>query len=345
MDNLEPTIEDEVNDISMGRPHVVLLGAGASRAAFPNGDKNGKVLPLMDDLIEILHLDKALKKAGIDYEGKNFEEIYSNLCSDEKMKSILTEVEGIIFDYFAALELPDEPTLYDYIALSLRDKDLVATFNWDPLLYLAFERCQGLMSLPKIAFLHGNVAIAPCLKCRVKMKVGHRCPNCDDVIKPSKLLFPIKQKNYSQDDFIKSEWEGLKKYLENAYLFTIFGYSAPESDVEAIEILKGAWGDVSDRSFEQVEIIHRPGANPDEVSKIWSNFIHSHHYDTEEDFFSSWMARHPRRSCEALWNTTMEVKFLLDNNPPRDVSLGQLKQWYIPLHLVEENKNNESKDN
>jgi len=26
----------------MGRPHVVLLGAGASRAAFPRGERNGK---------------------------------------------------------------------------------------------------------------------------------------------------------------------------------------------------------------------------------------------------------------------------------------------------------------
>jgi len=26
----------------MERPHVVILGAGASYAAFPNGDKNGK---------------------------------------------------------------------------------------------------------------------------------------------------------------------------------------------------------------------------------------------------------------------------------------------------------------
>jgi hypothetical protein len=32
-------------------PHVVLLGAGASLAAFPNGDANGNKLPLMNDLI------------------------------------------------------------------------------------------------------------------------------------------------------------------------------------------------------------------------------------------------------------------------------------------------------
>jgi hypothetical protein len=29
------------------RSHVVILGAGASYAAFPDGDKNGRKLPLM----------------------------------------------------------------------------------------------------------------------------------------------------------------------------------------------------------------------------------------------------------------------------------------------------------
>ena len=32
-------------------PHVVILGAGASLAAFPDGDKNGRKLPLMNDIV------------------------------------------------------------------------------------------------------------------------------------------------------------------------------------------------------------------------------------------------------------------------------------------------------
>ena len=35
---------------SFGGPHVVLLGAGASRAVCTNGDKHGRKLPLMSDL-------------------------------------------------------------------------------------------------------------------------------------------------------------------------------------------------------------------------------------------------------------------------------------------------------
>ena len=43
---LEMTVEELIKDIRAGKPHVVILGAGASAAAFPNGDKNGNKLPL-----------------------------------------------------------------------------------------------------------------------------------------------------------------------------------------------------------------------------------------------------------------------------------------------------------
>ncbi|HEN5671252.1 TPA: hypothetical protein U6347_003276, partial [Legionella pneumophila] len=47
------------------KPHVVLLGAGASKAAFPNGDKSGNELPVMNDLAKILSLNNLLTKNNI----------------------------------------------------------------------------------------------------------------------------------------------------------------------------------------------------------------------------------------------------------------------------------------
>jgi hypothetical protein len=35
------------------------------------------------------------------------------------------------------MEIPDHVTLYDELLLTLRSKDLIATFNWDPLLLQA----------------------------------------------------------------------------------------------------------------------------------------------------------------------------------------------------------------
>jgi len=49
---LEMTVEELIQDTRAGKPRVVILGAGASLAAFPDGDKNGKKLPLMCDFVE-----------------------------------------------------------------------------------------------------------------------------------------------------------------------------------------------------------------------------------------------------------------------------------------------------
>ena len=46
-------------------PHVVILGAGASLAAVPNGDVSGRQLPLMKNLIEIVGLEALLVTHGI----------------------------------------------------------------------------------------------------------------------------------------------------------------------------------------------------------------------------------------------------------------------------------------
>ncbi|GAI25602.1 unnamed protein product [marine sediment metagenome] len=40
---MEISIQDEINQIETRKPHVVILGAGASRAALPNGDKYSRI--------------------------------------------------------------------------------------------------------------------------------------------------------------------------------------------------------------------------------------------------------------------------------------------------------------
>jgi hypothetical protein len=54
-------------------------------------------------------------------------------------------------------KLPNEPTIYDHLVLSLRPKDLIATFNWDPFLYQAFVRNGHVGDMPYLAFLHGTM--------------------------------------------------------------------------------------------------------------------------------------------------------------------------------------------
>lgn len=113
--------------------HIVIMGAGASVAAFPDGDVNGKRLPTMNNLIDMLGLEPVLKRGGVKDTQRNFEDIYSELYEADPISPVLREIEEIVYRYFSNLRLPEAPTLYDHLLLSLRPKDMVATFNWGPI--------------------------------------------------------------------------------------------------------------------------------------------------------------------------------------------------------------------
>jgi len=74
-------------------PHVVLLGAGASLAAFPNGEKNGILLPLMRNLIETVGLEDALEKYGVNKKIEDFEAFYDDLVSSGTQTDMVKEIE------------------------------------------------------------------------------------------------------------------------------------------------------------------------------------------------------------------------------------------------------------
>ena len=131
--------KQEIADVSIGAPHVIILGAGASLAAFPNGDKNGRKLPVMSNFVEIVGLEPILAKFSVPYsKGDNFEDVFSSLHDNKPEAADV--IEKFVASYFSSLELPNHPTIYDHLVLSLRDKDFIATFNWDPFLYQACRR-------------------------------------------------------------------------------------------------------------------------------------------------------------------------------------------------------------
>jgi len=82
--------------------------------------------------------------------------------------AIRKDLEKRVYSCFKSLKIPSEPTVYDYLLISLRKKDLIATFNWDDLLLQA-RKCVSVITndIPALYFLHGNV------------DVGY-CPNCED---------------------------------------------------------------------------------------------------------------------------------------------------------------------
>lgn len=330
------TKEQEIEQITIGKPHLVILGAGASLASCPHGDKNGKKLPLMNNFVETLGLETLINQAGKKFETKNFEEIYSQLCLDATTEELRQKIEQVIYDYFSSLEISDTPTIYDYLVLSLREKDFIATFNWDPFLIQAYRRNGRYFKLPKLLFLHGNVEVGYCPNGHIMGNIGKQCSQCDELLVPTKLLYPIGEKNYHLNEFISRQWATLQDVLKHTFMITIFGYGAPASDASAVELMKSAWGNVEDRMLEETEIINTQ--DEDELRKVWDPFIHTHHYRIENNFFNSWIANHPRRSGEAYWNQFIEAKFIANNPVPNVDSLEELWDWFKKLKDVEDKK-------
>jgi hypothetical protein len=311
------------------RPHVVILGAGTSVAALPRGDANGACLPVMLDLVETVGLGRILDDAGIHWRGRNFESVYQEIAAVPALASTREKVEESVMAYFGSLKLPEEPTIYDYLVLSLREKDVVATFNWDPFLFSACLRNRAVARMPQVLFLHGCAAIGYCEEHSKQGPVDARCSKCRRQFTPTKLLYPIKDKNYTSDPYINSQWRVIGKALQAAFVLTVFGYSAPESDAAAIKLMSDAWGNAYQRNLEETEIIDiKP---EDHLARQWDRFIHTHHYRTTDDYFRSLLSYFPRRSCEAIWAETQEMQDLEYSSVPRFYSLKELHDWFGAL--------------
>jgi hypothetical protein len=326
------TREELIGNTKMQRPHVVILGAGASVASCLNGDKNGRRLPTMENFVEIVGLGPLLKANGIKYEQENFETVYSLLYADLSKSNLIKEIELVVHDYFSNLELSSHPTLYDHLLLSLRRKDAIFTFNWDPFLYDAWVRNLH-FGLPKIFFLHGNVRAAYCVSHPYRWAAKGNCPDCGKSFVSTKLLYPIKIKDYTSNDFIAAQWKNARQFLADAFTLTIFGYGAPNSDVEAINIMKTAWHQRGDRPVEHVEIID---VKPHSVLyETWEPFIPYSHYKCRTSFYESWIANYPRRSGEALWAPTVEGRAAQQFGIPKDLEFDDLYNWLDPIAQYE----------
>ena len=315
-------------------PHVVLLGAGASRAAFPNGEATGKALPLMADLVAMVGLEHIVEQAGREYANeRNFEVLYGRLASDPSREQLVKEIEHRIDIYFAALSLPSRATLYDRVLVSLRPTDAVFTFNWDPFLFDAYQRNCDVVPLPEIFFLHGNVRIGACLKHDWWGARNDCCSECCEPLTNVPLLYPIEQKDYSTDPYIRRNWAAARDLLTEAFTLTIFGYGAPASDADAVQLLRTAWLARSERTLEHVEIIDT--APRSSVHERWSAFTPTLHCRVVRSFEQSRLAHWPRRSHESLWYPMAQGIPCEDFPFPQTDSLATLQEFAAQLALHE----------
>lgn len=314
---------------AFGRPHVVILGASASRATFPEGDASGRRLPLMADLIETVRLKNLLAPHQDEQTKGDFELLYHRLVRSGKHAKLVADVERRIYNYFADLEITGPATVYDRLVLSLRKQDVIATFNWDPLLFQACLRNHQMVDLPEILYLHGNVAIGFCERDRQTGQVGSICSLCDKPFDPLPLLYPITEKDYGSNEYIQYSWKRIQKQLGGAYLLTIFGYRAPQSDSRAIDLLRSAWKNNAVSQFAQLEIVDILPES--QLEQSWQPFFVRDHYGITDQIDLTWLFQNARRSCETFCAATMQNDPWPRRPMPSAETLDDLHEWVQPL--------------
>ena len=323
------------------KPHLFILGAGATKACIPNGDKNQRPSPVMEGFLLSIGKEDILNGVHLETKSKNIETIYSELYEKDQYISKVKEIENAIVEHFSDMKIPDNPTLYDYLVLSLRSKDCIATFNWDPLIVQAYERVRSITTdLPQLVFLHGNVSIGLCKKCKTYSPLKFCiCPKCHSKLEPMPLLYPVKNKDYSRHWGIKGFWETLKPYLQDAAIVTIWGYSVPTSDEMAKNIMLEAFSS-SFRKLDQIEVIDT--ADPNSIADKWKEFSRetNYHIQVVKSLSDTLLWDFPRRSIEGYAKRFIrgwweKSKLSLQDN----LSWDDLDDFVQPL-LVQEDNNN-----
>jgi len=287
----------------------------------------------MKDFVDVLELRAELRQFGIANVDRNFELLFQEIAARDDGGALRSHIEKRVVSYFTNLELSPGPTLYDIMVLSLRAKDMIATFNWDPFLWAAACRVSRYAPVPRVAFLHGNVAVGYCQRDPIKGPVGATCRKCGGTFEQSRLLFPVADKDYTSDEVLRHEWIDMQRSMKAAYFFTVFGYSAPTADVAAIELLRSAWGKAEERNLEQTEIIDIQDEST--LRQTWSSFVHTHHYGIVDNYRLSYAVDYPRRSCEAFWQSVMELKPYEPVGMPDCSQLEDLVDWLSPFIAAE----------
>ena len=319
-------LPDELREVPLRpTPHLVILGAGASRAVSPDGEALGRTLPLTNELPSALDLEDLLDGSAMEDADTDFEAFFSSLA-DAGESELQDEIERRLYELFEGFAIAESVTLYDRLVLSLRRKDLIATFNWDPLLAYAYRRNGTLGTLPALAFLHGNVRLGVCLRDERFGWNDDVCQVCDEPLAPSRLLYPVTSKDYSSDPVIVQQWKMVEWYIEGGYFLTIFGYSAPLTDVDARDRIVGAVQASDRKRFLQLEVID-PAAEKLLHGNLAPLVEGGVHYSTGERLDHSWLARHPRLTCEALFQATMMLEPIIDYRMPETEDLSELQEW------------------
>ncbi len=331
---LLPYRKPNIQNKRLSDPHVVICGAGASIASC-YVDKNGKKVPALKNIHTVLGLTDELRRYGFsDEQLDDFEKLFSDIYDKPEYRDLVMYLEDVVRNYFKNLQLPDAPTYYDYLILSLTEKDAIISFNWDPFLMQAYKRNLCVKSLPTIIFPHGNVGVGVCDNCRTYGYADTLCSKCFKPFNDMPLLYPIGQKNYNQHSIIKEQWRLAEKYLSTAGGITVFGYSAPVTDIEAFDLLKKAFQNSDCKEIAPFTLIDLKEKESEQKNK-WNEFFNEKMICFCTTLKETILWRNPRVSLEALFDAILQ-QHPREEHPFHDFSsLEELQQFAISIDIFD----------
>ncbi len=281
---------------------------------------------------------EALDTAGLPV--GDFEAAYSQAIGDPALADLALQMEAKAQSYFGGLRLPERPTIYDYLLRSLRPQDIIATFNWDPLLEQALERfprdCDD--EAPCRAYLHGSVAMNQCDVCSRLFSWTTTCPRCGSSSSPQPLLYPVGTKDYAATPGLLEAWENLEVGLNNAYIVTIFGYSGPATDREAVRLFSERWHASRRATMGDIAFVNTCDKAAIEIS--WRDLVANRddgrvHWDLYPNYAKTRLARYPRRSVEESFQRNFMMERWTPTPFPDCDHLDQLDDFYRRLLAAE----------
>jgi len=155
------TVKDEIARVDAKRSHVVIVGSVQARLHFRREIEMGKKLPTMQNFASVLALDSILQSETYHHHTMTLRD-YSTLVADPTKQRLAKQSNRSLMIIFSSLELPDAPTLYDHLVLSLAPKRCNSHIQLDTFLCQACVRNRHFADAPHILFLHGNAAVGYC---------------------------------------------------------------------------------------------------------------------------------------------------------------------------------------
>ena len=93
------------------RPHVLILGAGASKAAELHGDSLDLKLPVINELPDAIELATLVGSTEVEEAKSDFESYFSRIASKSEYSTISKDIEERIYAYFASIPISGSCTI------------------------------------------------------------------------------------------------------------------------------------------------------------------------------------------------------------------------------------------